>query len=59
MFLHKITLVWKDTMCKNNDMCLKIPNKYNHLSKHKYTSKNISTPITTFLRKIDFPPSLG
>lgn len=39
----------KDALCKNGDACLKIPYKDNHLSKHKYTYKNISTPITTSL----------
>lgn len=45
--IQKITVVWKDTMCKNDDGCLKIPNKYTI-----YPSINIhikiSTPITSF-----------
>lgn len=44
----------EDTMCKNDDACLKIPNKYNNLSKYKYTYKNNYTN-NYFPRENSFP----
>lgn len=56
MLIQKIILGWKDTMCKNDDTYLKIPNKYNNLFKHKYA---LNTQITTFLEKTTFSPALA